>query len=1107
MITINKRFSGEERKAALTPCRHPGRTSCQHSNGDRRQRRCGRLGKSHCWMGTRASSSRRCYPSESLSRTRGSSQRIEAAVTSESGSSPATDERCQCGPNAGHPGGCGQKETTTGVRQQFAAPPLGQSGSLSCGIPGRLCHSGPSRGSTSCGGRRCTFHAWELAGPTPGPQCRGESATRHQGRLEDSAREAPCARRHCRQADGQEVGNGALWSTARAGGCAPSPDSGSEDSRCPPTQRRPRRARGDGDYERRRHRAGVKDRRRKPEEQWPLSSWDSRLWVPSTAEPWGAPVAKLTPGQCLPSGAAASATFWLSRCHSWHSSVQVLMRFFACSTLPLSSSCSPPVTLSLPWSVECGSGSGNFPLRRLSEHWAFARAGCYWLSRFELSWMPPACAFRTDGGTFLCVGDSRSGSNRACSFGCTPSLLSPDNPIDTHVALLVCGQPGGGFPVSLMFPSCGSNRAFSFGRTSAQVQQRRQFSLLAYRGDWYVRGGLSAKQWYRWLWDHGYAPLTYNAPPPTADTADTLLASLLSVAAWLVPFFRGLLGCLFISLLAGLVRPVRPRHPGIGRSLMFPLSGASLRPFLALGQVVRAEPCLDWSPWRNKHGRLGRRPGTNPPPFREGFRSVSWILLSLLALPDRISAPAVLMCSAWTFVPGAYAMSRPETHGDTAPEDLRPMPAAISPPPGLGAAAVPWHDAGREHRAAEKLYCGPLPWHDACPAEGERHIGVYLYTPHYRPHAFAVKLQGECCLRQVLDVVLDCAPGDPAQVCDFIVPTCPQRSQGYLTALRMPSIVRGMQGGMVGVICDFTYVGGDYFATCLPKQMSLDSLLSFARPLSREDIESLYFFIGLRQRPWPASAIVTFRDGDVIQASSSPDPRPRQLHPEALFQPDADLGPMCHFFDVEVHEARCVMYRDARYTIAPHTHPGLDLISYCVQSFKLRWADVLCCTFPIEELDVHGMSCADITSIVEVPAIREGDPIPDRCDIFTLCDFRPLGSKPRIVLSHVPLIHLPSLLSNLGIQLPAAYTVAVVGGRMRGDHVKIRENMTLLFYAKLVESSDSSSASEGEEEAPDRDVPMPYVSPEPEQAGPPDYEAAFADPPFGRSFPQSPIPI
>ena len=95
----------------------------------------------------------------------------------------------------------------------------------------------------------------------------------------------------------------------------------------------------------------------------------------------------------------------------------------------------------------------------------------------------------------------------------------------------------------------------------------------------------------------------------------------------------------------------------------------------------------------------------------------------------------------------------------------------------------------------------------------------------------------------------------------------------------MPGVVRGMQGGMAGVIVDLTGVGGNYFATFLPRTMEYASLRDFVAPLVRDGLDNLFFFIGMRSRHWPPCAMVTLRDGDVILAATSAEPRSHLLHP------------------------------------------------------------------------------------------------------------------------------------------------------------------------------------------------------------------------------------
>ena len=573
--------------------------------------------------------------------------------------------------------------------------------------------------------------------------------------------------------------------------------------------------------------------------------------------------------------------------------------------------------------------------------------------------------------------------------------------------------------------------------------------------------GDSAKQWYRWLWDHGYSPVADNS---SFREGNSWLSSLCHLGAvWISPVCHSLAVCLMLALAFQLLRPLKLQRNPLGRFLTLPTRGAAVFPLRPLGAISRPAPVLDWSPRprrRNKPGPFidSRRKIPNRGPFCR-------FLAGFLSLPVKLCGPTALLHSAWVFPHPVSAMTR--AWGFEPPEPMPPprfVPPANAVQTGECEVDVPWLDTSRETVMQNKLHLHPLPWQPD-PGDTARHLGVYLYTPHYKPCAFAVPLAEDTSVRDVLDTVLECAPGDHAQICDFAVPVIPQRCSGYLYAIRMPSIARGMQGGMSGIILDLTAVGGNYFATFLPQRLSHRDLAEFVTPLVKADIEEVFFFIGHRTKPWPACAEVVLRDGEVILASESSTPMPRRPTAEDLLKPGKDLGPMCHFFNVETHESRCVVYRNSRYAIPPYHFAGKDILTHFAEASHLHLSSLLSCDFHILDLDVHGDFCPWLTAIVDAPAIREGDPDPERCDYFTLCDCRPLGHKPRVLHSHVPLLHLPSIASDFGIQLPAAYDIGVVGGKVRGDHVKIRGNQRLILFARL--RSDSSSASESSAPAPD----------------------------------------
>ncbi|CAE7292714.1 unnamed protein product, partial [Symbiodinium sp. CCMP2456] len=322
--------------------------------------------------------------------------------------------------------------------------------------------------------------------------------------------------------------------------------------------------------------------------------------------------------------------------------------------------------------------------------------------------------------------------------------------------------------------------------------------------------------------------------------------------------------------------------------------------------------------------------------------------------------------------------------------------------------------------------------------------------------------------QKIMDIIRDCAPGAVEGVFDSVTALRPQRLYGYLYVIRFPSIIRGMQEGFSAVVLDLTRVGGHYFATVLPSALSLDQLESFVRPLTHYAEEPLFFFVGFKTRPWPREAIVDFHDGDVVTVVRDASTIIARYRAEAMFLPGAEWCPLHHFFDFERHEATCVTYQDRRYCVRQYHHYGETLVEHVTGLLRLDSKRIVLCSFPICDLDVQGELCTFLVAVHDLPEDAHEPGAAPREDIFVLCDFRPLGLKPRVVHTHVPLLHIPSVASDFGIILPGVYTLGTVGGRRRGDRLRVEPNSTILFYAQPIASdSSSSSAEDPPEPAPD----------------------------------------
>ena len=127
---------------------------------------------------------------------------------------------------------------------------------------------------------------------------------------------------------------------------------------------------------------------------------------------------------------------------------------------------------------------------------------------------------------------------------------------------------------------------------------------------------------------------------------------------------------------------------------------------------------------------------------------------------------------------------------------------------------------------------------------GSEWLGVHMLTPHYKSVTFAVKPPCRT-MRSALDTILQTAPPIPDRVFDTVLPVHPQRFRDFGTFIRFSSSIRSAGvGGQAAVVVDLTHVGGHYFATVLPKELSYEALTEFLYPLTSDDDRPLSLFIG-----------------------------------------------------------------------------------------------------------------------------------------------------------------------------------------------------------------------------------------------------------------------
>ena len=551
---------------------------------------------------------------------------------------------------------------------------------------------------------------------------------------------------------------------------------------------------------------------------------------------------------------------------------------------------------------------------------------------------------------------------------------------------------------------------------------------------------------------------------------------LLVLGSVLVPLARGIV----VLVLLGLSRLLLWKQPAsswLTSCLCLPFRGRCCDFALPLGNVARPAAILDWRVPK-KHRKMQCR--TRGPGICRVFLGGLCTFLGLPNLPGSVIVSFPGAC--WILSPTCAAgMAR-----EGWPDDL-PAPASSVPvftpviTEGVSDAWSPSHDPERSVRAEDSLRIRELPWPadqtDRCE---DTFLGCYVYTPHYHPVALAVHMPAHADLRYAMDVLLDCAPGTPQGLFNAMVPIHPQRVPGYLSVIRFPAHIRGVHEGYAAVICDLTRIGGAYFATVLPKHLSHDALVGFLAPLTPDPDEPVRVYVGCRTKLWPLDALVTLRDGDAIIAVRHLEATVLRHRADSLHD-RANWGSMQQFFAPDFRQATCVLRGDQRFRIEVPIPHGIDLFDQVVTELQLDASRVAICSFPLENFEVHGTRCPLTVAVADVAAPTGGYREPRRQDFFVLCDLRPLGLKPRFVYAHLPRLHLPSLIADLGIALPAAFQVGLTGASIFGDVVHISCNCTLLFYAKEVEADDSVSITDL---SPIRELPPPEAASPAEGAAP-----------------------
>ena len=436
---------------------------------------------------------------------------------------------------------------------------------------------------------------------------------------------------------------------------------------------------------------------------------------------------------------------------------------------------------------------------------------------------------------------------------------------------------------------------------------------------------------------------------------------------------------------------------------------------------------------------------------------------------SRTNWPGPVFLASWVFAPaGVYAMGRPPQADDPPPEAYSQRRPHLVPPDELtthvgnccyaplGSFNISGEDDIRDLAVAHADH----PWGGVQSAEAADSdwLGVFLHTPHYQTQALAVK-PAERNMCAVTRVIHKHSSELAAQTFDTIVPLRPQRFAGFASLLRFSSAIRctGL-GGQVAIVFDLSHVGGHYFAAVLPRELSYPALLDFVLPLTNCHGGSPAVYVGGRARPWPPSALVKLSDGDVVTVLHQHYGTFARHHVETLFQPGAYWDYPHNMPHFHPRVTTCVLHCNARYSLPGYYHVDQSIVDYVCQRLRLDPYSTVMCSFPLQDLDVQGDHSPFVVAVADVPSpnVTGLDRSAAR-DIFVLIDPRPLGLKPHFLFVHQPLVHLPTVITLLGLSTPAAARIGVKGGIKVGDDIKVDGSTALVLFAEADDLQEFTS--------------------------------------------------
>ncbi|CAE7805203.1 Shprh [Symbiodinium sp. KB8] len=251
-----------------------------------------------------------------------------------------------------------------------------------------------------------------------------------------------------------------------------------------------------------------------------------------------------------------------------------------------------------------------------------------------------------------------------------------------------------------------------------------------------------------------------------------------------------------------------------------------------------------------------------------------------------------------------------------------------------------------------------------------RWLGIVVYAPYYQLSNWAVRLQPDCNVQDVMERLLMIGSDLFDEGIDTIIPINPPRYRGFGCFLAYPKCMGLLEGcRQVAAIVDASCVGGHYFAAALPHELNLGELLAYLKPQLHVDFDQLLVYVGCSPNPASEREPLILEDGDAITVLSQGYGPPRPFDMGVLFDATTELGQLQHIPRYSYAPGYCLIHQGERWLMHARYHSGRSPAQAVAFYLDCDVKDLtIGASGDFVDLDLLGEPCNAIICAVKLPS-------------------------------------------------------------------------------------------------------------------------------------------